>query len=237
MESKIFKITKDEINKRLFPAGYRQNGKEFVIDNGGDMTEEDCIQILNEQESWFMSTISRSPYRKLMSSVDGEVLSWNSNGESSYKLSLVPATNLKLFVNYFSGWEIRSDADALDSSNYTYNSTTNVLSFSKIPDKGSRIVVSYDHGAAHTFEVPKNIIIKKTCVEISRRYNFFESDTNVDNRFDMWEASANAQALQIQRAQMGIVELDQIEMVYRDQGKDPLNFLLRLRYRNGRLRG
>jgi hypothetical protein len=230
--SNIFKITSAEIQKRLFPTSYRQGSNEFFIGNDpqeNELTEQECVNIINEQESWFLSTINKTPYKKMFTKIDGEVLDWKSDGvKTVYNLSLFPCSNVLVFINYFGGWEIKSNADAIATNLYTVNGSTGQITFTTAPEVDSRIVVTYNHSSGNKILCAKEIIIKKTCVEISRRYNFFNSDTEVQ-RFIDWEASANAQALSIAKLMMGINEFDNIEMVYNDTGKDDLNFFLRLK--------
>jgi hypothetical protein len=236
--SKLFKVSARDIQNLIAPHSSRHQVM-FSIgeDEDDDISTEDCIDIVNQMESVLLSQLGRSKYRQRFRRIDGEVLTWSSlEGVQSYTSKLnITANTAVVYVDYFGGWSIRTEKDAYDPTGYVI--TSNNIVFSEAPSAGSRIVIEYNHEDAHKFNLPRSIVIRKSVVELFRRYNFASDDASTQ-RFEDWEQQATAQTLALGRGEIGVAELDDIPFVYESNDQSQLDFLLRLRKgMNGRPHG
>jgi hypothetical protein len=237
MPSNLFKIEAIDLQKMIAPHASRHEVMFKIGDDedDDDLLTSDAIELVNDQEAMLLSQLSRSKYRKLMNRIDGEVLTWASvAGQTIYKTSFPTTGNLKIWVDYFGGWEIRSDSE---QNLATRTVSGDTITFAEPFPEGSRIVVEYDHASAHLFTIPKSIVLKKTVVEIYRRYNFQSDESNVE-RFTDWERQATAQMLALAKGEIGIIELDTVPLIYNSCDGGFMNFMLRLkRGLNGKFNG
>lgn len=221
----IFGITAQEVKKKLVP--FTSGDSTFSIGNDAeddDMTEADCMDIVNTQEDRVLSYLPER-YRKMVTHVDGEIaVKKAAQGQTSCRAALVPITegSLRVFLNYASSraWVDRAPTDILDSSLYTADLETGIITFS--PGLNARDVVEleYDHGAAVEMRWLKECVIAYTAVEISRRFDYFATAEGAAGRIEAWENTTTNYLRDLGKSQKpGVQSLERVVLRGETRGK------------------
>jgi hypothetical protein len=232
--SSIFGITYRDIQRKITPNAINDN-TEFVI-GGAELSEADCNEIILRAEDKVKTNLDPK-YRRLLSRVDGEIVcKYSISGQTTVQTSFYPISNLKVYVNYSESslsWAARNPSLEANASNYPYtaDTTTGLITFTAALPEGSRVFVEYSHTGSSRLKYLRDIAETLAAVEISRRFAYFRTADGF-NRFLDWETLADKDLAKLRFRDVGVPELDDLDLIEDDTDEDQFNALRRIQTKN-----
>lgn len=202
-------ITHDDIRIKLNPT----NEPDGFLGSASAVTHADVDNTILE---WEDTIFSRLParYKRLLTRVDGEVLTKYATGsETTFTLSLLTASNLKLYVNLACPWDGRCYADEWPTTNYSYVGATGVITPTGTLAQGSTLIAEYDHTGLGGSKLLRRLVQDLVAVEWARR---LYSDEGIWERIQGWESQAYTDIGRMFRndeGRLGIRLFDNIELI------------------------
>lgn len=185
----LFGITAADVQRKIAPKGTAEG---FRIGAGLDMSEEDCLAVIEAKEAEVVAQM-RERDRDLLRAVDGELaVAYATAGQVMVRATLTPilAGTLKVYVNLARAWVDRRPTDVLAEAGYSVNLTTGVITLGTALEEGDQVALEYEHGWATKELHLKDLATTLAAVEIVRRYGVREAEGF--DRFEQWRQEAQA---------------------------------------------
>ena len=191
-------------------------------DAPGMMSETAVDTLLEKEEKNFLSALPEHYRNIVFGDVSGEILTHHElgarGGELTLQLAYYPIMEdtLVLYKNYWSNdlpWESRSYDEALtETTDYTVNLTTGVITLNAALEQGDAVFAEYRHDAGEMFGTVRDLVLKAARLELYSMFPNWNDATDViqemrevvDNKILAFNAGEDAK---------GIAEIDNIHFV------------------------